>query len=100
MATSRAPAAAPAETRSTTDCHPLPSSARRRYGMALPSVSAPISAPMARPRPDRNQVAAIFIAGGYTPARKTPVAKRDTTAAEYEGTATSAAVQAAAPRAE
>ncbi len=35
---------------------------------------------MARPRPSRNQVAAIFIAGGYVPARQTPVRKRRTSA--------------------
>src|ERR1039457_1038554 len=39
-------------------------------------VSAPTTAPTARPRRARNQVAAILSAGGYTPARQTPAAKR------------------------
>ena len=51
-----------------------------RYGSAFPTVSAPTTVPIARPRPERNQVDAIFIAGGYTPARKKPVRKRRTSA--------------------
>jgi hypothetical protein len=35
-----------------------------RYGEAFPSVRAPISTPRAKPRPERNQVAMIFIPGG------------------------------------
>ena len=35
-----------------------------RYGVALPTVNAPTTVPMARPRAERNQVAIIFMAGG------------------------------------
>ena len=35
-----------------------------RCGAAEPTVSAATSSPIASPRPSRNQVAAIFIAGG------------------------------------
>ena len=37
---------------------------RTRWGVAEPTVSAPIRIPIARPRPSRNHVAMIFIAGG------------------------------------
>jgi hypothetical protein len=40
------------------------SSARERYGVAFPNVSAPTTVPIAMPRDERNQVAIIFIAGG------------------------------------
>src|SRR6266571_1476403 len=48
--------------------------------------TAPTSAPadttvtIARPRPEENHVAIIFMAGGYTPARQNPVKKRETRA--------------------
>ena len=47
-----------------------------RYGVAFPTVSAPTTVPIASPRRARNQVDAIFIAGGYTPASDSPVRKR------------------------
>jgi hypothetical protein len=53
---------------------------RIRCGVAEPTVSAPTRRPMASPRLSRNHVAAIFIAGGYVPARQTPVRKRRTRA--------------------
>ena len=55
---------------STTGAIPAPGMACTRYGVALPTVSAPTIVPTASPRRARNQVAIIFIAGGYTPARK------------------------------
>ena len=64
--------------------------------MALPTVSAPTTAPMARPRPERNQVATIFMAGGYTPASMAPVRNRSTTAHPYRGATTTRAFTAAA----
>src|SRR5206468_3737755 len=51
-------------------------SQRNRCGVAEPSVSAPTSVPIAHPRPSRNHPAAIFMPGGYTPARAAPVATR------------------------
>src|SRR5689334_15482483 len=41
---------------------------------------APTIVPTAIPRRVRNQVEIIFMAGGYTPARQTPQAKRDAAA--------------------
>jgi hypothetical protein len=49
---------------------------RIRCGDAEPTVRAPMRTPIARPRSSRNHVAMIFIAGGYTPARNTPVSAR------------------------
>ena len=91
-AISAAAASEPPETVQTTARHGTSASAPTRYGIAFPIVSAPIRMPMARPRPDRNHVAAIFIAGGYTPARNTPVAKRDASAGPNPGTTVSAAL--------
>src|SRR5262249_2027060 len=48
-----------------------------KYGVPLPIASAPIKTPIAKPRFSRNHVAAIFIAGGYTPARHMPVQNRN-----------------------
>src|ERR1051326_4963391 len=59
-----------------------PGNAWTRDGTDLPATSAPTTAPIARPRLVLNQVAAIFMAGGYTPARKNPVAKRKAIAPE------------------
>ncbi len=97
---SAAPTTAAADALSTTASTEAPSSALTRYGAALPTVRAPTSVPMARPRPSRNQVETIFIAGGYTPAMKSPVANRVATAALNPGAASSAALAAAAPSAE
>ena len=48
-----------------------------KYGVALPTVSAPTTVPIASPRlAQGNHVEAIFIAGGYTPANENPVMKR------------------------
>src|SRR5690606_218846 len=95
-ATSAAPAIAnPEEASTTTGQSQLPS-ARVRCGTAEPMVSAPTSAPMARPRSARNHVAAIFIAGGYTPARSTPVRKRKRSPAPGVGAQTTAALTTAA----
>jgi hypothetical protein len=66
---------------SVTGVIPAPGIACTRYGVALPTVSAPTTVPTASPRRARNQVAIIFIAGGYTPARHTPVTKRHASAA-------------------
>src|SRR5262245_43847759 len=59
-------------------------------------VSAPTIVPMARPRrvivplaAGANQVAIIFMAGGYTPARKKPVKKRSTSATAKVGATSS-----------
>src|SRR2546425_1135725 len=57
-----------------------PARACARYGTAFPTVSAPTTVPIARPRPEENHVAIIFMAGGYTPARQNPVKKRETRA--------------------
>src|SRR5688500_7442953 len=81
---------------STTSRQPSEGNARSRYGVAFPTVSAPTTVPIAKPRAERNQVAAIFIAGGYTPARKTPVRKRSPSAAPYPSATTNAAFTAAA----
>ncbi len=40
--------------------------------------------PTATPRRARNHVDAIFIAGGYTPAKQQPAAKRDSSARRYD----------------
>ena len=48
----------------TTGAASAPPRACTRKGMAFPTVRAPTTVPMARPRADTNQVAAIFMAGG------------------------------------
>lgn len=53
-----------------------PPMALSRYGSAFPTVSAPTNVPIAKPRAERNQVATIFMPGGYTPAMNIPVRKR------------------------
>src|SRR6187401_2811748 len=65
-----------ADAASTTVEIEIPGIALTRYGVAFPTVRAPTTVPTASPRRERNHVAAIFMAGGYTPARKNPVAKR------------------------
>src|SRR5215472_791462 len=74
---------------------PMP---RIRYGEPEPMVSPPIRRPMASPRPSRNHVAMIFIAGGYAPARHIPVITRSTSAGPRLSThsATAALASAAA----
>ena len=47
-----------------------------RCGSAEPKAKAPTITPRARPRSRSNQAAMAFIAGGYTRARHTPVARR------------------------
>jgi hypothetical protein len=74
-------------------------SARIRYGVALPIVSAPTMTPIARPRASRNHVAIIFIAGGYTPASSMPVRKRKPSATAKPGATISKAFDTAASRA-
>src|SRR6476660_5268665 len=54
--------------------------ARRRFGIADPIVSAPTKMPMAVPRPARHHPAAILIPGGYTPAKAAPVTPQRTIA--------------------
>src|SRR5439155_212017 len=76
-ATSRAATSAPPDTTTTTGATREPASACARYGTALPTVSAPTTVPIARPRSEENHVAIIFMAGGYTPARQNPVKKRE-----------------------
>src|SRR3989475_98443 len=71
---------------------------RIRWGTAEPTVRAPIRIPIARPRPSRNHVAMIFIAGGYAPAMLTPVTKRRTRAGARLDTQRASAPFAAAPR--
>ncbi len=92
--------AAPAEAPPITPAAPSPSTPSSRYGVAFPIVRAPTIVPMARPRPSRNQVAAIFIAGGYTPARNTPVRNRRIRPAPNPGAASSKPLASAAARAE
>src|SRR5919206_3234324 len=75
--------AAHADAVSTTGATPAPGSAWTRYGPALPTVRAPTTVPTASPRRARNQVATIFIAGGYTPASASPVAARQASARRY-----------------
>ena len=41
-----------------------PPNSLKRYGVAFPTVRAPTTVPMATPRPERNHVAIIFMAGG------------------------------------
>jgi hypothetical protein len=43
---------------------PTAPSARKRWGSAEPTVSAPMRVPIARPRPRRNQPAMSFTATG------------------------------------
>src|SRR5881628_560602 len=50
---------------------------RTRCGSAEPSVNAPTRTPIASPRPSRYHPAAIFIPGGYTPAKAAPVSIRN-----------------------
>src|SRR5215212_8001124 len=68
-----------------------------RYGVAFPTVNAPTTVPIAKPRRDRNHVDAIFIAGGYTPASENPVRKRSRSAPANPSTTIKPAF-AAAPR--
>ena len=58
------PSSASAEVKTIGVRHADPKSVVTRCGIALPSVSAPISVPRAKPRRVRNQPAATFIAGG------------------------------------
>ena len=51
--------------------------ARNRCGRAVPTDSAPISTPIAMPRPARNQPEMSFMPTGYTPAMPTPVMNRN-----------------------
>src|SRR6266581_2547456 len=69
---------------------------RTRCGNAEPSVSAPTSTPMATPRPSRNQPAAIFIPGGYTPASAAPVTIRNAMPADGPGASATPSVASAA----
>ena len=62
--TTAPPAIARIEAASNTCRHGRSVRPRIRYGTAEPTVRAPIRMPMARPRPSRNHVAMIFIAGG------------------------------------
>src|SRR5688572_4529031 len=71
---------------------------RTSHGVAEPTVSAPTRIPMARPRPSRNQVAMIFMAGGYAPAMATPVTKRSTSAAGRLSTQRATTPLESAPR--
>src|SRR6266480_7748403 len=59
----------------------------------------PIRIPIARPRPSRNHVAMIFIAGGYAPAMLTPVTKRSASAGARLDTQSASAPLARTPRA-
>src|ERR1035437_2511452 len=85
---------------STTGPTPAPGNACTRYGPAFPTVSAPTTVPTASPHRARNQVAAIFIAGGYTPARKKPAANRETSAGPNPDAMASQALPAAPNRAD
>jgi hypothetical protein len=93
--TSRPPATASVEAVSIAGRQASPNSVVMRYGTALPSVSAPINSPSAKPRRARNQPAAIFIAGGYTAARPMPVAKRSAITTHGPGASSTAAFAAA-----
>src|SRR5438034_8079549 len=62
------------------------------------TVRAPMRIPIARPRPSRNHVAMIFIAGGYAPAMLTPVTKRSSSAGPRLDAQSASAPFAAAPR--
>src|SRR5262245_12222211 len=70
---------------------------RMRCGVAEPTVSAPTRMPSAIPRPSRNHVAMIFMAGGYAPAIARPVTKRSTSAGTRLSTASATRALAAAP---
>src|SRR5438046_8945419 len=85
---------------STTGRSPTSGMARTRYGVAFPTVRAPTITPIANPRSVRNQVAVIFMAGGYTPARKNPVRNRRPRADGNPGAARIAAFAKAPNRAE
>src|SRR6185312_2857625 len=73
---SRAASVAQPDAVSTTAAGPAFGNACTRYGVAFPTVSAPTTVPIARPRRARNHVDAIFIAGGYTPASESPAGTR------------------------
>src|SRR6516162_806128 len=92
---SSAATTAHAEAVRTTAPGPALGIAWTRYGVAFPTVSAPTTVPIARPRLERNQVAAIFIAGGYTPASAIPVANRSASAVEKPSLATTPALTVA-----
>src|SRR5262245_8834962 len=70
---------------------------RMRCGVAEPTVSAPTRMPSAIPRPSRNHVAMIFMAGGYAPAIAIPVTKRSTSAGTRLSTASATRALATAP---
>src|SRR5215467_14415242 len=74
--TTIAPATASAEATSRVSRQGRAVTPETRWGVAEPTVSAPTRMPMASPRPSRNHVDMIFMAGGYAPARHTPVANR------------------------
>src|SRR5262245_31182913 len=69
-----------------------------RCGIAEPTVRAPTRIPIASPRPSLNHVAMIFIAGGYAPARHTPVANRSASPGPRLDAQKARALLAAAPR--
>ncbi len=94
-----APAAASADEVSMAARHSSPNKVVTRYGTALPSVSAPMSRPSAKPRRVLNQLAAIFMAGGYTAASAMPVARRSAMSDHAPGAATTMALASAPPRA-
>ena len=93
--TSSAARHAPTDALATTGVIPAPGIACTRYGTALPTVSAPTMVPTASPRRARNQVAIIFMAGGYTPASARPVMKRQSSAPDSCSDCNSMALAAA-----
>ena len=95
--TARAPSAAATEAARSVWRQGRSVRPRMRCGAADPTVSAATSRPIASPRPSRNQVAAIFIAGGYVPARHTPVTKRSTSAGARCSTHSASTAFASAP---
>lgn len=74
-----------------------PPRALTRCGVACPTTMAPTRMPRAVPRPFWNHVAISLRAGGYTPARKNPVAKRSPTPIAPAPASSSSAFAVAAP---
>lgn len=74
-----------------------PPRALTRCGVACPTTMAPTRMPRAIPRPFWNHVAISLRAGGYTPARKNPVAKRSPTPIAPAPASSSSAFAVAAP---
>src|SRR5262245_21320177 len=95
--TTTAPATASADATSKVSRQGSAVTPETRCGVDEPTVRAPTRMPSASPRPSRNHVDMIFIAGGYAPARHTPVANRRISAGRRLETPRASAALVTAP---